>query len=144
MLFLAFVIRHGNTWVFGRNIDMNKMEIRARVEHFLFMAFNYFYLEFDLVWNLNKKISNIDVRIFLGSICFCLATWIMIANFLTNYTWILLLYKRFETSLLCLSWSSIWERRLNLIHWWWTQQGIVESKVEQFFLRILHGITYVK
>jgi hypothetical protein len=30
--------------MFGRNIDKKKIEIKTRVEHFLFMAFNYFYI----------------------------------------------------------------------------------------------------
>jgi hypothetical protein len=36
------IIQQGNTQVIGRNIDMSKMEMKARVEHFLSKTFNYF------------------------------------------------------------------------------------------------------
>ncbi len=42
--FLHFVVWEGNAWVFRKNINKRKMEVLARVEHFLLKAFNYFYI----------------------------------------------------------------------------------------------------
>jgi hypothetical protein len=42
--FLYSTIRHGNAQMFGRNIDGSNVEIRVKMEHFLSMTFNYFYM----------------------------------------------------------------------------------------------------
>jgi hypothetical protein len=41
---LHFVVRDGNAWVFGKNINKRKMEVLVGVVHFLLKAFNYFYI----------------------------------------------------------------------------------------------------
>ncbi len=38
------VVCHENARIFTRNIDRSKVEVKVRVEHFLSMTFNYFYI----------------------------------------------------------------------------------------------------
>ncbi len=38
------VVWHGNAWMFGKNIDKKTVEVKIRVEHFVFQAFKYFYI----------------------------------------------------------------------------------------------------
>jgi hypothetical protein len=42
--FLHSTVRHENAWVFERNINNSKVEVKVGVEHFLFTLFNYFYI----------------------------------------------------------------------------------------------------
>jgi hypothetical protein len=44
VLFPTFSIQDGNAQVFRRNIDMSKVEVRIRMEHFLSHVFKYFYI----------------------------------------------------------------------------------------------------
>jgi hypothetical protein len=49
--FPQFVILYGNARVFGRNIDKSKVEVKARVKHFLARAFEKFYI---VIWSYMK------------------------------------------------------------------------------------------
>jgi hypothetical protein len=40
--FLHSTIWNESAWMFGKNINMNKMEVRTRMQHFFFHAFKYF------------------------------------------------------------------------------------------------------
>jgi hypothetical protein len=42
--FLHSIVWHENAWVFERNIDNSKVEMKVGVEHFFSMTFNYFYI----------------------------------------------------------------------------------------------------
>jgi len=42
--FFHSIVRHENAWVFERNINNSKVEVKVGVEHFLSTTFNYFYV----------------------------------------------------------------------------------------------------
>jgi hypothetical protein len=42
--FLHSTVWHENAWVFGKNIDKKKMEVRTRMQHFFSHAFKYVYI----------------------------------------------------------------------------------------------------
>jgi hypothetical protein len=49
--FLHSTIWHENAWVFGKKIDMSKMEVEIRMQHFLSQTFKYFYI---VIWSCMK------------------------------------------------------------------------------------------
>jgi hypothetical protein len=56
--FLHSIVRHGNAQVFGKHIDMNKVEVRKGVQHFLSQAFKYFYIA---IWSCVKLEDVLEV-----------------------------------------------------------------------------------
>ncbi len=56
--FPQFAILQGNAQVFGRNIDKSKVEVRARVKHFLVHAFEMFYIP---IWSCMKLKDVLEV-----------------------------------------------------------------------------------
>jgi hypothetical protein len=56
--FLHSTIWHENAWMFGKNINMNKMEVRTRMQHFFFHAFKYFYIA---IWSCMKLEDVLEV-----------------------------------------------------------------------------------
>jgi hypothetical protein len=129
--FSQCVILQGNYRMLGRNIDKSKVEVWAGAEHFFLCHLKVLCCNLVLyeIWRCFKSPSFIDAKKVFVSICFHLGMWIMLLDFWWNYNRIILLFKRFETWVLCLLWATIWEGKTNITHWWWTQLGISEFKM---------------
>jgi hypothetical protein len=84
--------------VFGRNINKSKVEVRTGIKHFLSNVFLKFYI---VIWSWMKLEDVLKVLP-------------MFKDFWSNYSGVLLLYKGFETCVLCLLWATLWDRISNI------------------------------
>ncbi len=71
--------------------------------------------------------SHVHAWNFFGAVYFHLGTWTMFQNIWPNFLWVSLLFEGFETSVLCLSWTTLWEGGSNIVDWQWTYQSVLES-----------------
>jgi hypothetical protein len=62
--FLQIIILQGNAQMFGRNIDKNKVKVRARVKHFFAHAFENFYI---IIWSCLKLKDVLEVLVMVIS-----------------------------------------------------------------------------
>jgi len=92
------VVLQGNAQVFGRNINKSKVEVRTGIKHFLSNVFLKFYI---VIWSWMKLEDVLKVLP-------------MFKDFWSNYSGVLLLYKGFETCVLCLLWATLWDRISNI------------------------------
>ncbi len=97
--FLHFAIRDVSEQVFGRNIDRNKVEVRAEVENFLSIALKYFYIA---IWSCMKLEDMLEVlpmlipKIFLEWFVFIWGCEQCSKTFGQISSQVLLLFERFE------------------------------------------------
>ncbi len=109
----------------GRNVDINKMEARRRVQHFFVHVFEKHYIA---IWScmLVEDIMEVTLLLSQKSINQFVFIWGHEQCSLTLGQIMIGIYyyvKDFKSCVFCLLRIALWQRKPNIVHWGWAKQG---------------------